>query len=105
VARLVYKASDGTKYDVGCLWPARKHMPGHIGSLSPQTKAEGGNYPKMPLAEALERVANRDGFIDCWSTERRNNDTPRPRQQESDGGADPFGSDDSIPFAPRGGVL
>jgi single-strand DNA-binding protein len=34
------------------------------------------------------------------------NDTPRQRSGgESDGGSDPFGSDNDIPFAPRGDVL
>jgi hypothetical protein len=103
--RITYKAKDGVKYDVGVIWNPKKPIDGLIGSLSPQKTNEDGQYKKMRLAEALERVERGEGYLDVWSTDRRSNDGTRPRRNESDGGSDPFGSDQDIPFAPRGDVL
>lgn len=96
--RIVFKTKDGQRFDVAVIWPPKKAMDGLLGSLSPQKTNEDGKFKKMAMDEALRRVANGEGYLDVWSTERG---APKPQHTGGDyGGSDPMG-DDSIPFAPK----
>lgn len=84
VGRLKYKSRDGTRYDVGTLWPGQR--PDSHG-LKPQKTTEAGQYPKMALSEAARRVESGDGFLDVWmetpARDERSSQRGSSRQQTS----------------------
>jgi len=89
--RLKYRSADKQNFDVGVCWPGK-----FDGSwdVKPETQTVGGTYPKMPLAEAVQRVANRDGWLTLQAVR------PGKGAQKSSGdysSGDTF-SDDQIPF-------
>jgi hypothetical protein len=88
--RIVFKTKDGQRFDVAVIWPPRKQIDGLLGSLSPQKTNEDGQYKKMAMSEALERVANGDGFLDVWSTERAAPKPTRPVDAGDFGDDAPF---------------
>ena len=89
--RLKYRSADKQNFVVGVCWPGK-----FDGSwdVKPETQTVGGQYPKMPLEEAIRRVANRDGWLTLQAVGPKRDAKP---QQQDFGGWDDF-SDDSIPF-------
>jgi hypothetical protein len=103
IARLVYKSKDGQRWECGVVWaPKSDRAPESlVGSLQAVTESTSGDRPKMALAEALQRVANRDGFIDIWRNEpREGGQRGGQRQQQSRGGYDAGGDWDDSEGAP-----
>jgi hypothetical protein len=96
--RIVFKTKDGQRFDVAVIWPPKKDIPGLLGSLAPQKTNEDGQYKKMKLSEALDRVAMGDGFLDVWSTERSDS-KPAAMRPGLPLDAGDFGDDgDDLPF-------
>lgn len=89
--RITYKGKDGVRYDCGVAWESDR-FPG-LYDLKPQTTHEQGQYPKMPLAEACQRVAQKDGFLSIALPK------PKAAPKPSGGGEGP--SDPDIPFRQR----
>jgi hypothetical protein len=100
IARLVFKSKEGEKWECGVVWgPKSDRAPeALVGSLQAVAETTNGERPKMALAEAIQRAANREGFIDIWRNEPRDKPRDAPREQPSgdDGGGGDF---DDIPFA------
>lgn len=77
------------KYDCGVIWAPRNEMQGLLGSLSPQKTNEDGQYPKMRLDAAIEKWERGEGFLDVWSTERRESKQGAPARDAGDDFSDP----------------
>ena len=89
--RIVFRDKNKQKYDCATIWPGR--FPESF-DVSPVLESSGGQYPKLALAEALQRVANKDGWLSLVAIGPKRDAKP---QQQDFGGGDDF-SDDSIPF-------
>lgn len=69
--RVVFKSKNGTSAEVATLWP--NDFGGF--NFSPVTEESDSDYgKKLPLADALKLQAQKKGFINVWSTERRDRD-------------------------------
>ena len=90
--RLKYRSADKQNYDVGVCWPGK-----FDGSwdVKPETQTVGGQYPKMALSEALQRVANRDGWLSLVAVGPKR-DAKAAQSFDSGGGGGDF---DDVPFA------
>jgi hypothetical protein len=89
--RIIFRTRDKQKFDCATVWPGK--FPDSY-DISPVLEWSGGQYPKMALAEALQRVANKDGWLSLVTIGQKRDAKP---QQQDFGGGDDF-SDDSIPF-------
>ena len=89
--RIVFRDKNKQKYDCATVWPGR--FPESF-DVSPVLESSGGQYPKLALAEALQRVAAKDGWLSLVAIGQKRDAKP---QQQDFGGGDDF-SDDSIPF-------
>ena len=58
--RIIFRTRDKQKFDCATVWPGK--FPDSY-DISPVLEWSGGQYPKMALAEALQRVANKDGWL------------------------------------------
>ena len=90
--RIIFRTRDKQKFDCATVWPGK--FPDSY-DISPVLEWSGGQYPKMALAEALQRVANKDGWLSLVTIGQKRD--AKPQQQQDFGGGDDF-SDDSIPF-------
>ena len=89
--RIIFRTRDKQKFDCATVWPGK--FPDSY-DISPVLEWSGGQYPKMALAEALQRVANKDGWLSLVAIGPKRD---AKSQQSFSGGGDDF-SDDSIPF-------
>lgn len=89
--RLVYKAKDGARYDVGVCWESER-FPG-LYSIKPQRENASGQHPKMRLSEAAARCEAGDGFLDLSAPKKRES----PRDDRRDTPRDSYDADD-VPF-------
>lgn len=63
LARFVYKERDTSVYqECGLLWPSKKE--GYNPNMAPHTQESEG---KITMADALERVARKEGFINIMT--------------------------------------
>lgn len=100
--RVKYKSVDGTRYDVGTIWPSRV---GTGYQISPEKRSEPGQYPKMRMSDAVRMCEEGTGFLDVWPVEQPQQREERPKEQRRTSGrqaprrepVDDF-VDDDIPF-------
>ena len=87
--RIVFRDKNKQKYDCATVWPGR--FPESF-DVSPVHESSGGQYPKLALAEALQRVAAKDGWLSLVAIGPKRD--AKPQQFDSGGGGD-F---DDVPF-------
>lgn len=87
--RIVFRDKNKQKYDCATVWPGR--FPESF-DVSPVLESSGGQYPKLALAEALQRVAAKDGWLSLVAIGPKRD--AKPQQFDSGGGGD-F---DDVPF-------
>ena len=87
--RIVFRDKNKQKYDCATIWPGR--FPESF-DVSPVLESSGGQYPKLALAEALQRVAAKDGWLSLVAIGPKRD--AKPQQFDSGGGGD-F---DDVPF-------
>ena len=93
--RLKYRSADKQNYDCGVCWPGK--FDGSF-DVKPETQRTDGQYPKMPLSEAIRRVEARDGWLTLQAVRpgggNRNAGGPPPAPESYGDGF----NDDEIPF-------
>jgi hypothetical protein len=89
--RIIYRTRDKQKYDCATVWPGKFQ---DSFDVSPVLESSGGQYPKLALAEALQRVAAKDGWLSLVQIGPKRD--AKPQQQFDSGGGDDFGDD--VPF-------
>ena len=66
VMKVVFKDKDGQFADAAVVWPATMKdgtvLEGRY-NFSPSLETTDGKYPTISLADALERVANKEGYL------------------------------------------
>ena len=66
VAKIVFKDKDGNYADCAVVWPATMKdgtvLEGRY-NFQPVLEAKDGKYPAIPLVQAIERAAKKDGFL------------------------------------------
>lgn len=83
--RISYKAKDGTRKDVAVCWESDRY-PG-LYDVKPHKEHEDGQYPKMPMSEAVALVERGEGFLSLAM--------PKPKQQSYQAKRD---EDTDLPF-------
>jgi hypothetical protein len=109
-ARIKCKTRDGQRYDVATIWPSRQ---GRGYTLQPETQRTTGDYPKMPLSEAVRLAEAKEAFLDVFLVEERpvqreerprregvapGNRKPARRDHKQEEYEDGFDFDSEIPF-------
>lgn len=92
--RLKFRSKEKVTYDVGTCWPGK--FPDSF-DVKPETQRKDGQYPAMPLSEALRLVEQREGWLSLSVVKPKNEQRGSGQQQRRGETADDF-SDDSIPF-------
>ena len=87
--RIVFRDKNKQKYDCATVWPGR--FPESF-DVSPVLESSVGQYPKLALAEALQRVAAKDGWLSLVAIGPKRD--AKPQRFDSGGGGD-F---DDVPF-------
>ena len=90
--RIIFRTRDKQRFDCATVWPGR--FPESF-DVSPVLESSGGQYPKMSLAEALQRVANKDGWLSLVTIGQKRDAKPA-QSFDSGGGAGDF---DDVPFS------